>query len=86
MEFAVFITNILYAISVILICFTSDVKIEKSNHKKLSIIKDSFKDFSNVIFSEQPDGTVKIPDMWFYSRSADIKNNEENNATGIDPE
>ena len=24
--------------------------------------------------------------MWFYSRSADIKNNEENNATGIDPE
>lgn len=44
------------------------------------------KDFSNVIFSEQTDGTVKIPDMWFYSRSADIKNNEENNATGIDPE
>lgn len=24
--------------------------------------------------------------MWFYSRAADIKNNEENNATGIDPE
>ncbi len=48
MEFAVFITTMSYGISVILICFTSDVKIEKSNHKKLSIIKDSFKDFSNV--------------------------------------
>ena len=48
MEFAVFITTISYGISVILICFTSDIKIEKSNHKKLSIIKDSFKDFSNV--------------------------------------
>ena len=48
MEFAVFITTISYGISVILICFTSDIKIEKSNHKKSSIIKDSFKDFSNV--------------------------------------
>ena len=48
MEFAVFITTMSYGISVILICVTSDVKIEKSNHKKLSIIKDSFKDFSNV--------------------------------------
>ena len=55
--------------------------------KRLIKTKNGFvKDFSNVIFSEQPDGTVKIPDMWFYSRSADIKNNEENNATGIDPE
>ena len=48
MEFAVFITFISYGISVILICFVSDVKIEKSNHKKLLIINDNFKDFSNV--------------------------------------
>lgn len=59
----------------------------QSSMKKLIKTKNGFvKDFSNVIFSEQPDGTVKVPDMWFYSRSADIKNNEENNATGIDPE
>lgn len=59
----------------------------QNSMKKLIKTKNGFvKDFSNVIFSEQPDGTVKIPDMWFYSRSADIKNNEENNATGIDPE
>ena len=59
----------------------------QSSMKKLIKTKNGFvKDFSNVIFSEQSDGTVKIPDMWFYSRSADIKNNEENNATGIDPE
>ncbi len=59
----------------------------QSSMKRLIKTKNGFvKDFSNVIFSEQPDGTVKIPDMWFYSRSADIKNNEENNATGIDPE
>lgn len=48
MEFAVFITIISYGISVILICLTSDIKIEKSNNKKLLMIKDSFKDFSNV--------------------------------------
>ena len=48
MEVAVFMTTISYGISVILICFASDVKIEKSNHKKSLIIKDSFKDFSNV--------------------------------------
>ena len=59
----------------------------QNSMKRLIKTKNGFvKDFSNVIFSEQPDGTVKIPDMWFYSRSADIKNNEENNATGIDPE
>ena len=59
----------------------------QNSMKKLIKTKNGFvKDFSNVIFSEQPDGTVKVPDMWFYSRSADIKNNEENNATGIDPE
>lgn len=59
----------------------------QNSMKRLIKTKNGFvKDFSNVIFSEQIDGTVKIPDMWFYSRSADIKNNEENNATGIDPE
>lgn len=59
----------------------------QNSMKRLIKTKNGFvKDFSNVIFSEQPDGTVKVPDMWFYSRSADIKNNEENNATGIDPE
>lgn len=59
----------------------------QNSMKKLIKTKNGFvKDFSNVIFSEQPDGTVKVPDMWFYSRSADIKNNEENNATGVDPE
>lgn len=59
----------------------------QNSMKRLIKTKNGFvKDFSNVIFSEQSDGTVKIPDMWFYSRSADIKNNEENNATGIDPE
>lgn len=59
----------------------------QNSMKRLIKTKNGFvKDFSNVIFSEQTDGTVKIPDMWFYSRSADIKNNEENNATGIDPE
>lgn len=59
----------------------------QNSMKKLIKTKNGFvKDFSNVIFSNQQDGTVKIPDMWFYSRAADIKNNEENNATGIDPE
>lgn len=59
----------------------------QSSMKKLIKTKNGFiKDFSNVIFSTQQDDTVKIPDMWFYSRAADIKNNEENNATGIDPE
>lgn len=59
----------------------------QNSMKRLIKTKNGFvKDFSNVIFSEQTDGTVKIPDMWFYSRSADIKNNKENNATGIDPE
>lgn len=59
----------------------------QSSMKKLIKTKNGFiKDFSNVIFSTQQDDTVKVPDMWFYSRAADIKNNEENNATGIDPE
>lgn len=59
----------------------------QNSMKRLIKTKNGFvKDFSNVIFSEQTDGTAKIPDMWFYSRSADIKNNKENNATGIDPE
>ena len=59
----------------------------QSSMKKLIKTKNGFiKDFSNVIFSTQQDDTVKVPDMWFYSRAADIKNNQENNATGIDPE
>lgn len=59
----------------------------QSSMKKLIKTKNGFiKDFSNVIFSTQQNDTVKVPDMWFYSRAADIKNNEENNATGIDPE
>ena len=59
----------------------------QNSMKRLIKTKNGFvKDFSNVIFSQQQDGTVKVPDMWFYSRAADIKNNEENNATGIDPE
>lgn len=48
MEFAVFITSISYGISVILICFTNNVKVEKSNNNKSLMIKDSFKDFRSV--------------------------------------
>lgn len=48
MEFAVFITSISYGISVILVCFTKDIKIEKSNNNKSLMIKDSFKDFKSV--------------------------------------
>lgn len=59
----------------------------QNSMKKLIKTKNGFvKDFSNVIFSTLQDGSLTVPDMWFYSRAADVKNNEENNATGIDPE
>ncbi len=48
MEFAVFITVIAYGLSVILILFTKDVGHEISSNKKELVIKDSFKDFSNI--------------------------------------
>lgn len=47
-ELAVIATVIAYGISVVMICFTKDVQIERSNHKPRLIIKESFKDITNI--------------------------------------
>ena len=55
--------------------------------KKLVQTKNGYvKDFSDIIFKTNPDGTVSVPDVWGYSRLADIKNNAYANQTGVDPQ
>lgn len=55
--------------------------------KRLVKTKNGYqKDFSDVIFKYNPDGSVRIPDIWGYSRLADIKNNQQASSCGIDPD
>lgn len=55
--------------------------------KKLVKTKNGYrKNFSDVIFNYNPDGSVSVPDIWGYSRLADIKNNQQANQDGIDVE
>lgn len=54
--------------------------------KKLVKTKNGYvKDFSDIIFKDNGDGTVSVPDVWGYSRIADIKNNTYANQTGVNP-
>ena len=59
----------------------------QSSIKKLIKTKDGYvKDFSDVIFNYNPDGSVSIPDMWGYQRLGDIKNNQKAASSGISKE
>lgn len=59
----------------------------QSSIKKLIKTKDGYvKDFSDVIFNYNPDGSVNIPDMWGYQRLGDIKNNQKAASSGISKE
>lgn len=63
------------------------VRLFQSSMKKLVKTKNGYvKDFSDIIFKTNPDGTVSVPDVWGYSRLADIKNNAYANQTGVDPQ
>ena len=62
-------------------------KMFQSSIKKLIKTKDGYvKDFSDVIFNYNPDGSVSIPDMWGYQRLGDIKNNQKAASSGISKE
>ena len=62
-------------------------KMFQSSIKKLIKTKDGYvKDFSDVIFNYNPDGSVNIPDMWGYQRLGDIKNNQKASSSGISKE
>lgn len=62
-------------------------KMFQSSIKKLIKTKNGYvKDFSDVIFNYNPDGSVSIPDMWGYQRLGDIKNNQSAISSGIDVE
>lgn len=62
-------------------------KMFQSSIKKLIKTKNGYiKDFSDVIFNYNPDGSVSIPDMWGYQRLGDIKNNQSAVSSGIDVE
>lgn len=62
-------------------------KMFQSSIKKLIKTKDGYvKDFSDVIFNYNPDGSVSIPDMWGYQRLGDIKNNQKASSSGISKE
>lgn len=55
--------------------------------KRLVKTKNGFKkNFYDVILSDNGDGTVSIPDMWFVSRHADEQNNMQSKDSAIDPE
>lgn len=59
----------------------------QSSIKKLIKTKDGYvKDFSDVMFNYNPDGSVSIPDMWGYQRLGDIKNNQKAVSSGISKE
>ena len=59
----------------------------QSSIKKLIKTKNGYiKDFSDVIFNYNPDGSVSIPDMWGYQRLGDIKNNQNAVSSGISKE
>ena len=62
-------------------------KMFQSSIKKLIKTKDGYvKDFSDVIFNYNPDGSVSIPDIWGYQRLGDIKNNQKASSSGISKE
>lgn len=62
-------------------------KMFQSSIKKLIKTKDGYvKDFSDVMFNYNPDGSVNIPDMWGYQRLGDIKNNQKASSSGISKE
>ena len=62
-------------------------KMFQSSIKKLIKTKNGYvKDFSDVIFNYNPDGSVSIPNMWGYQRLGDIKNNQSAVSSGIDVE
>ena len=62
-------------------------KMFQSSIKKLIKTKDGYvKDFSDVMFNYNPDGSVSIPDMWGYQRLGDIKNNQKASSSGISKE
>lgn len=62
-------------------------KMFQSSIKKLIKTKNGYiKDFSDVIFNYNPDGSVSIPDMWGYQRLGDIKNNQSAVSSGVDIE
>ena len=62
-------------------------KMFQSSIKKLIKTKDGYvKDFSDVMFNYNPDGSVSIPDMWGYQRLGDIKNNQNAVSSGISKE
>ena len=62
-------------------------KMFQSSIKKLIKTKNGYvKDFSDVIFNYNPDGSVSIPNMWGYQRLGDIKNNQSAISSGIDVE
>lgn len=62
-------------------------KMFQSSIKKLIKTKNGYvKDFSDVIFNYNPDGSVSIPNMWGYQRLGDIKNNQSAVSSGIDIE
>lgn len=62
-------------------------KMFQSSIKKLIKTKDGYvKDFSDVMFNYNPDGSVSIPDMWGYQRLGDIKNNQNAVSSGINKE
>lgn len=62
-------------------------KMFQSSIKKLIKTKNGYiKDFSDVIFNYNPDGSVSIPNMWGYQRLGDIKNNQSAASSGVDIE
>lgn len=62
-------------------------KMFQSSIKKLIKTKNGYiKDFSDVIFNYNTDGSVSIPDMWGYQRLGDIKNNQSAVSSGVDVE
>ena len=62
-------------------------KMFQSSIKKLIKTNDGYvKDFSDVMFNYNPDGSVSIPDMWGYQRLGDIKNNQNAVSSGISKE
>lgn len=62
-------------------------KMFQSSIKKLIKTKNGYiKDFSDVIFNYNPDGSVSIPNMWGYQRLGDIKNNQSAVSSGVDVE
>lgn len=62
-------------------------KMFQSSIKKLIKTKNGYiKDFSDVIFNYNPDGSVSIPNMWDYQRLGDIKNNQSAASSGVDIE